>query len=99
MGAGTYAFINTGVIGTDEIRVALIYKPAAVTPVGAYQIITSGMDPRFVDTMNRPSLAQTFQQNSTGERLTVVVNHLKSKGPPAPASATRTPATARATAT
>ena len=32
---GTYAFIDTGVIGTDEIKVALIYKPAAVTPVGA----------------------------------------------------------------
>ena len=30
MGAGTYAFINTGVIGTDEIKVALIYKPAVV---------------------------------------------------------------------
>ncbi len=41
MGAGTYAFIDTGVIGTDEIKVALIYKPASVTPVGAYKIITS----------------------------------------------------------
>ena len=37
MGAGTYAFIDTGVIGTDEIKVALIYKPAAVTPVGDYE--------------------------------------------------------------
>jgi predicted extracellular nuclease len=80
MGAGTYAFINTGVIGTDEIKVALIYKPASVTPVGAYQIITSATDPRFIDTKNRPSLAQTFQKNSNGEKLTVVVNHLKSKG-------------------
>ena len=35
VGAGTYAFIDTGVIGTDAIKVALIYKPAAVTPVGA----------------------------------------------------------------
>jgi uncharacterized protein len=80
MGAGTYSFINTGVIGTDEIKVALIYKPASVTPVGAYQIITSATDPRFIDTKNRPSLAQTFQKNSNGETLTVVVNHLKSKG-------------------
>ena len=80
MGAGTYAFINTGVIGTDEIKVALIYKPAAVTPVGAFKIITTAVDPRFIDTLNRPSLAQTFQRTSTGARLTVVVNHLKSKG-------------------
>ena len=80
MGAGTYAFINTGVIGTDEIKVALIYKPAAVTPVGAYEIITSAADPRFIDTQNRPSLAQTFEQNANGAKLTVVVNHLKSKG-------------------
>ena len=25
---GTYAFIDTGKVGTDEIKVALIYKPA-----------------------------------------------------------------------
>jgi predicted extracellular nuclease len=80
LGAGTYAYIDTGVIGTDAIKVALIYKPAKVTPVGAYQIITSGTDPRFIDTKNRPSLAQTFERNASGARLTVVVNHLKSKG-------------------
>ncbi|MBA3367057.1 MAG: ExeM/NucH family extracellular endonuclease [Actinobacteria bacterium] len=78
-GAGTYAFIDTGVIGTDQIKVALIYKPAAVTPVGPWKIITSTVDPRFVDTLNRPSLAQTFV-DPDGGRLTVVVNHLKSKG-------------------
>jgi predicted extracellular nuclease len=80
MGAGTYSFINTGVIGTDEIKVALIYKPAAVTPLGAYRTLTSGVDPRFIDTLNRPSLAQTFEDVFTGQKLTVVVNHLKSKG-------------------
>jgi predicted extracellular nuclease len=77
---GTYAFINTGVIGTDEIKVALIYKPGEVTPVGDWKIITSAVDPRFIDTRNRPSLAQTFEQNTSGQALTVVVNHLKSKG-------------------
>jgi uncharacterized protein len=77
---GTYSYIDTGVIGTDEIKVALIYKPAAVTPVGDWKILTSAVDPRFIDTRNRPSLAQTFLQNASGEKLTVVVNHLKSKG-------------------
>ena len=45
-----------------------------------YKIITTAIDPRFIDTLNRPSLAQTFERNATGARLTVVVNHLKSKG-------------------
>jgi hypothetical protein len=58
----------------------MIYKPGAVTPVGVWKIITSAVDPRFIDTRNRPSLAQTFKQNSSGQKLTVVVNHLKSKG-------------------
>ena len=40
----------------------------------------STADPNFIDTKNRPTLAQTFQQNSNGALVTVVVNHLKSKG-------------------
>ena len=80
VGAGTYSFIDTGVIGTDEIKVALIYKAAAVTPVGDWKIITSAVDPEFIDTKSRPSLAQTFKSNTTGAKLTIVVNHLKSKG-------------------
>lgn len=82
LGAGTYAFIDPGVsvIGTDEIAVALIYKPSTVTPIGAAAILDSSVDPNFIDTKNRPALAQTFQQNSNGEKFTVSVNHLKSKG-------------------
>jgi hypothetical protein len=85
MGAGTYAYVDTGVIGTDEIKVALMYKPAAVTPVGTWRIITSAIDPDFDTSLNRPSLAQTFRHNASGETLTVVVNHLKSKGSACPA--------------
>ncbi|MBK8984725.1 MAG: ExeM/NucH family extracellular endonuclease [Chloroflexi bacterium] len=79
-GAGTYAYINTGVIGTDAIKVALIYQPANVTPAGAYAILDSAVDPTFIDTLNRPVLIQTFAENGTGELVTVAVNHLKSKG-------------------
>ena len=67
-------------IGTDAIRVGLIYKPAKVTPVGAFKMLTRAVDPRFIDTRSRPVLAQTFQVNATGARFTVAVNHLKSKG-------------------
>jgi predicted extracellular nuclease len=79
-GYEAYAYIDTGVIGTDAIRVGLIYRPADVTPVGSYQTLDSTDDPRFIDTRNRPTLAQTFEENSTGARFTVAVNHLKSKG-------------------
>jgi predicted extracellular nuclease len=78
-GAGTYAFINTGTIGTDAIKVALIYKPSKVTPIGSYAILDSSVDPTFLDTKNRPTLAQSFE-TPLGSRFTVAVNHLKSKG-------------------
>lgn len=82
LGAGTYDSIDTGVIGTDAIRVGLIYKPGAVTPVGSFETLTTADDPRFLDTKSRPALAQTFRVNATGAVFTVVVNHLKSKGSP-----------------
>jgi uncharacterized protein len=79
LGAGTYAAIETNVIGIDVIRVGLIYKPGLVAPIGPFKILTAAIDPRFDDTLSRPALAQTFQELSTGARFTVVVNHLKSK--------------------
>ena len=75
-----YAYVDTGTIGTDAIKVGLIYRPSVVTPVGDFQTLDSIDDPRFIDTRSRPSLAQTFEVNATGARFTVVVNHLKSKG-------------------
>lgn len=77
---GNYDFIKTGTIGTDAIKVALIYRPSKVTPVGAHAILNSTVDPTFIDTLNRPVLAQTFEENLTNARFTVAVNHLKSKG-------------------
>jgi predicted extracellular nuclease len=79
-GAGTYAYLDTGIIGADEIKVAFIYKPASVSLVGDYAILDSTVDSRFIDTKNRPALAQTFMDNATGGIVTVVINHLKSKG-------------------
>ena len=75
---GTWAFVDTGTIGTDAIKVALIYRPDDVTPAGDFSILDATVDPRFNDARNRPALAQTF--DADGGRFTVVVNHLKSKG-------------------
>jgi hypothetical protein len=80
VGADTYDYVETGAIGTDAIRMAFIYKPATVTPVGAYAILDSSVDPRFDDDRNRPVLAQAFEENAGGGIVTVAVNHLKSKG-------------------
>jgi predicted extracellular nuclease len=81
-GPGTYAYIATGSIGSDVIRVGLIYKPASVTPAGPFAILDSSVDPLFNDDKNRPVLAQTFQENTSNVPFTVAVNHLKSKGAP-----------------
>jgi len=80
LGAETYDYVDTGSIGDDAIKVAFIYKPATISLDGAYSILDSSVDPRFNDAKNRPALAQTFTENVTGESVTVVVNHLKSKG-------------------
>src|SRR5262249_1268450 len=79
-GPGTYAFVDTGTIGTDAIKVGLIYKPATVAPVGPHAILDSTVDPTFIDTKNRPVLAQTLEEKATGGRFTLAVAHLKSKG-------------------
>ena len=79
-GAGTYAFVDTGTIGSDVIRVGFLYRPANVSTTGAFAILDSNVDQRFDDSRNRPSLAQSFTQNSNGAIFTVAVNHLKSKG-------------------
>ena len=73
MGAGTYAVVpKPAATGTDAIRVAMIYKPAAVSLVGA-----SLSDGDAVN--NRPPMAQTFKA-ANGGKFSLVVNHLKSKG-------------------
>ncbi len=82
LGTGTYAFVDAGIIGSGVIKVGLIFQPANVAPVGPPAILDSSVDARFADRRNRPALAQTFSRTDDEARLTVVVNHLKSKGSP-----------------
>ena len=80
IGSNTYDYIKlantTGSSGTDEIKVAFLYKPGAVTPVGNAVYFN---DPAFTS-LGRPPLAQTFINNASGEKFTPIVNHFKSKG-------------------
>jgi predicted extracellular nuclease len=80
-GADTWSFIDTGIVGGDAIRVGIIYQHAIVNPAGSHAVIDSTVDSRFVDTLNRPSILQTFATTS-GTRFSVLVNHLKSKSAP-----------------
>ena len=80
LGAETYAYVDTGLIGTDAIKVALIYDQTKVRPVGDYAILDESVDARFRDGANRPALAQTFEEIETTGIFTATVNHLKSKG-------------------
>ncbi len=77
---GTYDYIDTGFIGTDAIKQAFVYDTNTVNPVGDFELLTSAVDPRFDDGRNRPALIQSFEETSTDERVTVAVNHFKSKG-------------------
>jgi hypothetical protein len=90
-GTDTYAFIDpdastsvTNALGTDAIKVAMIYKTGAVTPTGTTASLNTDafVDPNNIgDDKNRPALAQSFE-DSEGQVFTVIVNHLKSKGSP-----------------
>lgn len=78
-GADPFDFVDTGgTLGTDAIRVALIYRSATLSPVGSPLV---DLDPVH----NRPPTAQTFHvidpaNPASGERFTVIANHFKSKG-------------------
>lgn len=88
-GADTWDYVvTTTAIGTDEIKQAIIYQAAIVSPVGAIQVVD---DPEFVeprspgDPKSRPAVIQTFEiveagNAALGAEFTVIVNHLKSKG-------------------
>jgi predicted extracellular nuclease len=86
---GTYAFIDADAgtseidsLGTDAIKVGLIYRPADVIPVGATAALNSiaFVNSGTPEPRNRPSLAQAFEINGNGGVFVVDVNHLKSKG-------------------
>jgi uncharacterized protein len=77
-----WAFVNPGLskIGTDEISVGIIYRKDRATLVGHTAILDSSIEPLFLDTKNRPSMAQSFRANQGRGVVTIVINHLKSKG-------------------
>jgi len=80
VGAASYAFVDTGTIHDDAIKTGFIYKTTTIGLAGQFALLDRSADSRFNDARNRPALAQSFRANSNGAVVTVVVNHLKSKG-------------------
>jgi len=73
VGSNVYAVVPApAATGTDAIRVAMIYKPSRLTLVGGALSDADAIN-------NRPPMAQTFQA-ANGEKFSLVVNHMKSKG-------------------
>lgn len=76
VGAGTYQVIPDPAqgVGTDAIKVGMIYKPSKLAPLGV-----SISDPNAA--YSRPPVAQTFRTLGVNAgSFTLVVNHFKSKG-------------------
>ena len=73
IGGVSYAVVpKPAATGTDAIRVAMIYKPAKLGLVGGALSDANAIN-------NRPPMAQTFRA-ANGEKFSLIVNHLKSKG-------------------
>ncbi|WGL18004.1 ExeM/NucH family extracellular endonuclease [Microbulbifer bruguierae] len=80
-GSSVYGYVDPGLatLGGDQIAVGLVYRTDTVQLSG---------DPTVLETypfdeatsLNRPPLRQAFTEIATGESLSVVVNHFKSKG-------------------
>lgn len=77
-----WSFVNPGLsqLGTDQISVGFIYRRDRATALGNPAILDSSVEPLFIDTKNRPTLAQTFRATQGRGVITVAINHLKSKG-------------------
>ncbi|MCZ2499022.1 ExeM/NucH family extracellular endonuclease [Xylophilus sp. Kf1] len=80
MGAGTYAAVDSGVFGTDAIKVDILYRPARVQRIGNVVLPTGADLTDYVAASGRPPLAQRFSAIGNNGGFWFVVNHLKSKG-------------------
>ena len=63
-GTDKWRSVDTGVVGTDVIRVGMIYNDETVGASGDFTVMDSSVDARFDDDLNRPSVAQSFVQRN-----------------------------------
>jgi len=91
---GTFAFVTppasaliSGKFGSDEITVGFIYKTATARIArggNGPAALTTGIFDQVTTRVQRPALAVTFERvaagTPTGELVTAVISHFKSKG-------------------
>jgi len=78
----TYAYVDASAedIVSDVIHCAFIYRVETVAPVGPAKVLDDVSFTGVNIGIARNPQAQTFQQLANGEKLTVCINHFKSKG-------------------
>ncbi len=76
-----YLIPNAAKLGGDVISVGILYRKRTAQPIGEAKILSSSnSNGVFDDSLNRPSLLQSFEIK--GRELLIAVNHFKSKGRP-----------------
>ncbi|MBI2512566.1 MAG: ExeM/NucH family extracellular endonuclease [Opitutae bacterium] len=73
----TYAFVDASAVDivTDVIHCAIVYRVETVELVGTPAMLSND----YFNNHARNPLAQTFRQKTTGEKLTVCINHFRAK--------------------
>ena len=75
-GANLYDFVNDGLSGSGSVKCGYIYRSDKVSPIGGMLHPYSGYSNSI---WYSRELVQGFTETATGEKLIVVVNHLKAK--------------------
>ncbi len=77
-GEARWAYIDTGALGEDVIKVGLIYQPKMLQPKGSFALLNQAADPEFLEHRNRIVVTQTFE-HASGHAVNVATVHFKSK--------------------
>ncbi|TDR19303.1 ExeM/NucH family extracellular endonuclease [Marinicella litoralis] len=77
-GSKKWAYVDTGVLGEDVIKVGLIYQANEVSAIGEYALLNAKTNPKFKENKNRIVVVQTFKSKNNN-LFNVATAHLKSK--------------------
>ncbi|MGJ8662803.1 MAG: ExeM/NucH family extracellular endonuclease [Marinicella sp.] len=73
-----WAYIDTGLLGEDVIKVGIIYQADQVEPMGQFALLNQAADAEFLENKNRIVVAQTFTDNNN-HSFNLATVHFKSK--------------------
>jgi predicted extracellular nuclease len=97
LGGSTYAAVpDPAFVGSDDIKVGMIFKPGRVTPVGQALSADPAQDPVY-GVFSRPPISQVFEVDD--QRFAIVINHFKSRAAATRLAPMQIRATARAAGT